>query len=244
MIYGVLLKPIPYQRPGQIRLIWKSVPKKSLEGDWTSYPTYTDWKRDAASFNDLAAFLRPDGSIINLSENGNVEQIQSSKVSSNFFNVLGTPAMLGRTFQSADVGNGARLAVLSYEFWIQRFSSNPRVIGTTLRIDETPFQVIGVMPPDFAFPAKEPQSWSPARQCARHDLRQSLTPVVLGLFTGAMMAIACSHILAGFLYGIPASDPITYVSVCGLLLAIAAVASFVPAHRAIMVDPLVLLRFE
>jgi predicted permease len=164
VIYGVLLKRTPYQRPGQICLIWKSVPKKGLERDWTSYPTYTDWKRDATSFENLAAFLRPDGSIGNLSENDNVDQVQSSKVSSNFFSVLGTAAMLGRTFQPADVGNGARLAVLSDKFWRERFHSDPRVIGTTLRIDETPFQVIGVMPAGFALPAKESQSWSPARE--------------------------------------------------------------------------------
>jgi len=163
VVYGVLLKQTPYQRPSRICLIWKSVPKKNLERDWTSYPTYMDWKRDAASFNDLATFLRPDGSIINLSENGTVEQIQSSKVSSNFFNVLGTPAMLGRTFQPTDLGNDARLAVLSNKFWRERFRSNPRVIGITLRIDDTPFQVIGVMPSGFAFPAKDSQSWSPAR---------------------------------------------------------------------------------
>ena len=164
VVYGVMLKPMPYRPPNQICLIWKSVPKKNLERDWTSYPTYLDWQRDAASFVDLAAFLRPDGSIVNLSENDNVEQIQSSKVSSNFFNVLGTPAMLGRTFQPANTGNGARLAVLSYEFWRQRFASNPSVIGKTLRIDDAPFQVIGVMPQQFAFPAKESQSWSPARE--------------------------------------------------------------------------------
>jgi predicted permease len=164
VVYGVLLKPTPYRRPGQICLIWKSVPKKNLERDWTSYPTYMDWKRDATSFEDIAAFLRPDGSIVNLSENDNVEQVQSSKVSSNFFSVLGTPAMLGRTFQPADTGNGTRLAVLSDKFWRDRFRSNPGVIGTTLRIDDASFQVIGVMPPGFAFPAKESQSWSRARE--------------------------------------------------------------------------------
>jgi hypothetical protein len=163
VVYGVLLKPTPYQRPDQICLIWKSVPKKNLARDWTSYPTYMDWKQDAASFEDIAAFLRPDGSIVNLSENDIVEQIQSSKVSSNFFRALGTPAMLGRTFQPADVDHGARLAVLSDKFWRERFRSNPGVIGTALRIDDAPFQVIGVMPPGFAFPAKESQSWSPAR---------------------------------------------------------------------------------
>src|SRR5579862_5252964 len=164
VVYGVLLKQTPYRRQGQICLIWKSVPQKNLERNWTSYPTYMDWKRDATSFEDIAAFLRPDGSIVNLSENDNVQQIQSSKVSSNFFSVLGAPAILGRTFQPADVGPGARLAVLSDKFWRERFRSNPGVIGITLRIDDTPFQVIGVMPPGFAFPAKESQSWSPARE--------------------------------------------------------------------------------
>ena len=67
VVYGVMLKPTPYVQPGQLCLIWKSVPKKNLERDWTSYPTYTDWKRDAASFEDIAAFLRPDGSIIGIS---------------------------------------------------------------------------------------------------------------------------------------------------------------------------------
>ncbi len=123
-----------------------------------------DWKQDAASFENLAAFLRPDGSVVNLSENDTVEQIQSSKVSSNFFSVLGTPAKLGRTFQPAEAGHGARLAVLSDKFWRERFGSNPGVIGTTLRIDNAPFQVIGVMPAGFAFPARESQSWSPARE--------------------------------------------------------------------------------
>jgi putative ABC transport system permease protein len=75
-------------------------------------------------------------------------------------------------------------------------------------------------------------------------LRQCLTPVVLGLIGGAMIAIACSRFLVGFLFGIYASDPITYLSVCGLLFAIAALASYVPAHRAIKADPLVSLRFE
>src|ERR1700739_2939698 len=51
-------------------------------------------------------------------------------------------------------------------------------------------------------------------------LRQCLTPVVLGLIGGGVIAIACSRVLAGFLFGISASDPTTSLSVCGLLLAI------------------------
>ena len=52
VVYGVLLKPTPYQRPGQICLIWKSVPKKNLEKDWTSYPTYTDLEAGRRQFRE------------------------------------------------------------------------------------------------------------------------------------------------------------------------------------------------
>jgi putative ABC transport system permease protein len=75
-------------------------------------------------------------------------------------------------------------------------------------------------------------------------LCQCLTPVVLGLIGGAMIASACGRVLAAFLFGISASDPITYLSVYGLLLAIAALASYVPAYRVIKADPLMSLRFE
>ena len=163
VVYGVMLKPVPYDRPGQICLLWKTIPKKSLDRDWTSFPTYQDWKRDAAGFDDLAAFLRPDGSIVNLSGNDVVDQVQSAKVSPNFFSVLGTRALIGRAFSAEDVAANARLVVLSYDFWRKRFGSDPAVVGATLEIDDAPFQVIGVMPPQFAFPARESQSWSPAR---------------------------------------------------------------------------------
>jgi putative ABC transport system permease protein len=163
VVYGVLLKPPPYPQPDHLCLLWKSVPKKNLDRDWTSYPTYQDWRRDAKTFEDLAAFLRPDGSIVNLTGADNVEQIQSAKVSANFFTVLGTPAVLGRTFTVGDVSINANAAVLSYHFWRDHFASAADVIGKKLEIDNVPFQVIGVMPPDFAFPAKESQAWSPAR---------------------------------------------------------------------------------
>src|SRR5271156_5918561 len=161
VVYGVLLKPAPYSQAEHLCLLWKSVPKKNIDRDWTSYPTYQDWKHDANSFEDLAAFLRPDGSIVNLTENDNVEQIQSTKVSGNFFAVLGAPPFLGRTFTAGDVSGDAHGAVLSYDFLKQRFASAADVIGKKLEIDNAPFQVIGVMPPGFEFPAKESQSWSP-----------------------------------------------------------------------------------
>ncbi len=172
VVYGVLLKPTPYAHPEHLCLLWKSVPKKNLDRDWTSYPTYQDWKRNARSFNDLAAFLRPDGSIVNLTGTGNVEQIQSTKVSGNFFSVLGTPALFGRTFTASEIDRNPNLAVVSNEFWRQHFSSAKDVVGRNLEIDGVSFEVIGVMPADFAFPAKESQAkdtqiWLPINSDSR-----------------------------------------------------------------------------
>ena len=163
VVYGVLLKRSPYRDPKHLCLLWKSVPKKDLDRDWTSYPTYEDWEHNARSFDDMAAFLRPDGSIVNLTGTDNVEQVQSTKVSGNFFSVLGTPALFGRTFKASEIAGNPHLVVISYEFWRQHFSSAKDVIGRRMEIDGASFEVIGVMPAEFAFPAKESQAWSQAR---------------------------------------------------------------------------------
>src|ERR1700761_4350335 len=84
----------------------------------------------------------------------NVEQVQSAKVSANFFTVLGTTAVLGRTLTAGEVNRNANLVVLSYQFWKRHYSSAADVIGKKLEIDNAAYQVIGVMPADFAFPAK------------------------------------------------------------------------------------------
>jgi putative ABC transport system permease protein len=75
-------------------------------------------------------------------------------------------------------------------------------------------------------------------------LRQALLPVGLGLLTGLSIALAISRTFAGLLYGVTSTDPVSYVSVCLLLLTVAAVAAYIPARRATRVDPLVALRYE
>jgi predicted permease len=184
VVNGVLLRVLPYQRADRLCVIWKTIPKKSIERDWTSFPTFEDWKRGGSAFEDMAAYLRPDGSLVNWDEGEETEQVQSAKVTPNFFDVLGTRPLLGRTFSagngrsaengrpSGDRGGPDRVglsssdtnvAVLSYAFWHQRFGGARDVIGRTLTIDNGIFQIIGVMPAEFAFPAKDSQVWSEAK---------------------------------------------------------------------------------
>jgi predicted permease len=164
VVYGVLLRPLPYEKAERLCVVWKSIPKKNLERDWTSYPTYKDWERESRGFAEMAAFLRPDGSVLNLSQEDREEQIQAAKVSADFFSVLGTNAILGRTFAMAEMPSGANLAVLSYEFWKERFGGATDIVGKKLQMDGVLFEVIGVMPEKFAFPTKDTQVWGEAKE--------------------------------------------------------------------------------
>ena len=84
---------------------------------------------------------------------GEVQAVDGAYVSGDFFTTLGVPAVLGRTFTSADdVRGGGRdgpVAVISYGLWQRRFGGDASVIGTSLVIERIPFTIIGVTPPEF-----------------------------------------------------------------------------------------------
>ena len=89
---------MPYRDAERLCVLWKSVPARNLEWDWTSYPTIRDWREQNQAFEDLSFILRPEGSRITLPSETGPERIQGSKVSGNFFQVMGVAPLLGRTF--------------------------------------------------------------------------------------------------------------------------------------------------
>src|SRR5439155_1618989 len=85
------------------------------------------------------------------------DEVWASPVSVNLFHLLGINAVLGRTFLSDET----QAVVLSGEYWRSHFSSDPKVIGKTLVLDGKAYAVVGVAPPDFAFPKPNTQMWIP-----------------------------------------------------------------------------------
>jgi putative ABC transport system permease protein len=75
-------------------------------------------------------------------------------------------------------------------------------------------------------------------------LREAMRPVVIGVVVGLAAAAGVSQILVAFLFGLSTLDPVTFVSVAVLLMAVALLAGYVPARRATKVDPMVALRYE
>jgi len=83
-------------------------------------------------------------------------------VTPEFFWILGVQPLLGRTFKEEDSREGApETAMLSYSFWQTVFGGRPDILSKTVRLDNQTRSVIGVMPPDFFFPARGGQVWIP-----------------------------------------------------------------------------------
>lgn len=119
-----------------------------------SYPDFRDWRAEAASFEDLAVV---HGVRMALSDaRAAAESFDATEVSANTFRLVGQSPLLGRDFVATDELPGADpVAILSYGFWQRRYARDPSIVGQTIRLDDVPTAVIGVMPEGFSFPQKQ-----------------------------------------------------------------------------------------
>lgn len=157
-IHAVLLRPLPYKDPGRLAYLWMDNRRLALHEDLTSYPNYQDWKKNR-SFEDLAALVPTDSILSALEEPA---RVPDAVVTSNLFSVLGVQPALGRVFTPQEEEPGAdREVILSHNVWRTQFAADPHVLGRTLELNGQPYQIIGVMPPSFAFPSKTTQLWRP-----------------------------------------------------------------------------------
>src|SRR5262245_15161076 len=97
-----------------------------------------------------------------LTGEGPPERYTSYGVSAAFFDALGAQPQLGRTFRRGEDEEGnAQVVVLRHAFWQTRFGGDPKIVGKQIRLDDKPFEVIGVMPKDFEFPYGGGEMWTP-----------------------------------------------------------------------------------
>jgi putative ABC transport system permease protein len=90
---------------------------------------------------------------LNLVANGEPEGVTASRVTANYFMVLGVAPMLGRTFVPNDEQPGAdNVVVLSFQLWRNRFGADPAIVGKEIQLNDRVYQVVGVLPEDFRTP--------------------------------------------------------------------------------------------
>ena len=148
VVNGVLLQPLPYSQPDQIVGIYHLSEGRRAT---MSGPNFTDVKRVATTLQDAAAYTRTRTI---LTGQGEAVRLDGAEVSASLFDLLGVPAMLGRTFRSDENEPGRNhVAILSHELWQQRFGGERDVVGRRMTLDGVPHEIVGVMPPTFSFPA-------------------------------------------------------------------------------------------
>jgi len=103
------------------------------------------------SFDGMALIF---GYEVNLSGSGEPERVAAARVSPELFRILGVQPQLGRLLrEDEDLPGRDHIVVVSHELWRRRFSGDPAVIGQTISVDGEPYEIVGVLPADFRFPA-------------------------------------------------------------------------------------------
>ncbi|MCI0432124.1 MAG: ABC transporter permease, partial [Gemmatimonadetes bacterium] len=141
--YAVLVRPLPYPDAERLVFLAENV------GGGVAWPNFDDWRRRAHSFESLASSL---ADAVLLTGGPVPRRVESRSVSSDFFHVLGVPALRGRLFDDSDAAPDApATVVVSHVFWMRELSGAPAAIGQAIALNGSTFTVIGVLPPDFRY---------------------------------------------------------------------------------------------
>ena len=152
VVNAVLLRPLPFKDSGRLVLVF-STAKDGNRHDVSTYPDYADWRNQNRSFSDMAAYTNRSMTIGIGDES---VLAQGKRVTTNIFDVLGVQPVLGRAFRTEENRPGSsNVVILGDRFWQRQFGSSPSVLGRTIRINEEPYTIVGVMPPTFQIDDEE-----------------------------------------------------------------------------------------
>jgi predicted permease len=171
VVHAVLLRPLPYGQPERLVGLWESSRFRESERNSVSPANYRDWQAASTSFSGMAAVS--DGSA-SLTGGGQPVEVSVQGATAGLFEVLGTPAAIGRSFLPADDTPGASdVALLSDGLWQRRFSGDPAIVGGSIQLDGRAVTVIGVMPPRTESVGRNPRPdlWVPLRLDPARDYR-------------------------------------------------------------------------
>ena len=150
IVNAVLLRPLPYPDADRIMVLNES------SGPGQDYsvalPDYFDWRNDNTVFEHLAATHKESRNLSGI-PGRDPERVSCASVTRNFFNIIGLPPKIGRTFSEDEDKVGAPpVAVISDRLWRRVFNADPSVLGRSITLHDQNFTVIGVMPPQVTSP--------------------------------------------------------------------------------------------
>lgn len=148
IVYAILINPWPYEDPEELIALRGSFETKDTT--WVSYLEFQAWQERSRAFEEIAAHRQVFSS---LEVDGRPKGEMGVQVSANLFEMLGVTPHLGRTFtEEEDRPGAAGVVVLSFPYWHRQFGGREDILGEVVRIEEEPFEVIGVMGPGVLYP--------------------------------------------------------------------------------------------
>ena len=156
---AVLIRPLPYADAERLVMIWDEMSNIGFPKHNSTPAEWREWGQNNTVFTDIAA-TQPVQAI--LSGDGEPEEVPARKVTPNLWPLLGARPLLGRVFNEDEDARGSRVAVISYGLWRRRFGGSPDALGRKITLNDSPYEVIGVMPREFYFlPARDIDIWMP-----------------------------------------------------------------------------------
>jgi putative ABC transport system permease protein len=159
VLNAVLLRPLPYESPEQLAMLWTEDPTQNLREGRSALWNVEQWRSQSQSFSDLAVF---DAMSTTLTGSEGTEQITGASMSSNLLSLLGVQPVRGRSF-STEEGQQQRQpeVLISHRFWQTRFGGSNDAVGATLVLNGVTSQIIGVLPADLRVATLTVDVWTP-----------------------------------------------------------------------------------
>ncbi|HKG79009.1 MAG TPA: ABC transporter permease [Pyrinomonadaceae bacterium] len=159
IVYGVLLKPLPYQNSEQLVRVFDHWRNSTEPGDNeadVAPANFFDWQSQAQSFSGIAAFVTGGAGLASASA---PEKVNAAIVTPEFFNIMAVKPTYGRVLGQDDL-KAPNVIVLGYDLWQRQFGGNPSTVGQTAKLDGEMYTIVGIAPPGFSYPEKT-QVWAP-----------------------------------------------------------------------------------
>jgi putative ABC transport system permease protein len=159
VVYGVLMRPLPWPEAGRLVRLQETRGGRVSRIPWTiTNAAYLAWRDKPTTIEDIGGWFRSRP--MTMSSDRESERLTIGGVTPSLFSVLRARPEIGRVFVDGD-SERTRVVILGYALWQRRFGARTDIIGTSVRLDNQPYTIVGVMPRSFSFPTPETEAWTP-----------------------------------------------------------------------------------
>ena len=175
-MYGALLRPLPFAEPDRLVILFTTsvTPRDGLTRLRWSRPHVIELQASVTSFESVGSFTP---ALLSTSGHGDPEHVDGEVVSPGYFQALRVTPIAGRSFRPEEdtVAGAQPVTIIGARLWKRRFAGDPAIVGGTLRVNEVPLTIIGILPDGFAGLSGKAELWIPPPMAARLTYAEYLT---------------------------------------------------------------------